>query len=82
MTVASDDAPRLDITIHLDGDDPVTLHSFLRELPWFSLVGGWDSFDATLVESDGTKRDAKQEAYDRDSQPCYLTDGEDSDAGE
>lgn len=63
--------PRLEITIELDGDDPIGMHSFVGEIPAFGVVGGWDNFEATVIESDGAKRDAKQEAYDG-TDPCYI----------
>lgn len=57
----SDEDPRLEITIELSDDDPLGLHSFIREVPWFNFV---DEFEATLIESDGTERDVKEEAFE------------------
>ena len=59
----NEDKPRLEITIQLDSDDPIGMHEFIRELPWFSFVSGWDNFEAKVIEEDGTERDAKVEAY-------------------
>lgn len=75
ITMTDEDTPRLEIIIALDEDDPFGMHTFLRELPWFGVVGGWDNFEATVVESDGAVRDAKREAYE--GEDPYYTDGAD-----
>ena len=59
----NEDNPRLEITIQLDSDDPIGMHNFIRELPWFGFVDGWDNFEAKVIEEDGTRRDVKEEAY-------------------
>lgn len=56
--------PRLEISIELDSDGILGMHSFIAEIPWFGFVDGWDGFEATLIESDGATRDVKKEAYE------------------
>lgn len=62
---------KLVIEIELDSDDPLGLHSFIREVPWFGIVDGWDGFTAKLEENDGSVRDVKKEA-NTGEEPIYI----------